>query len=482
MAKNWGFCGPSYTAQSPNVDDEDAMNCYCERSESTGAKVPIALLGTPGRKVFAQFPESSIPFDFTVNGRTFFAASQLYEVDASGNVTVRGSLGAAPTRPTMITANETQLVILNNGDLFVLTLATNAFIVVNMGQFNGPINQIGFDDGYIIATLQDSHTFQVSNLEDATTWSGLDIATLSLFPDNIVSLLCDHREAWFYSGKKTAVYYNAGAGFPPFIPVQGAFLEDGAAATFATVQLDNSAFWLAQDERGFLTAKRASGYAGERVSTHAIESEWQSFATTADAIGWTYQENGHPFWVILFPTVSKSWAYDVSTGFWHRRGFWNARNGTYIADRAMCHTFNFGKHLVGDWASGTVYDLSSKYFDDFGNVIRGYRRTPTISDENKFVQYPSIEFDIDAGLAPIPPILDGDGQPRPAQLMLRWSNDGGRTWSNTYSLSVGAGGEYSHRVIKRMLGRARKRIWEVSWTDPIPWRFADAYLELVPED
>ena len=77
-----------------------------------------------------------------------------------------------------------------------------------------------------------------------------------------------------------------------------------------------------------------------------------------------------------------------------------------------------------------------------------------------------------------PPLIDGDGNARPAELMLRWSNDAGKTWSNTYTLSLGNIGKYNKRVIKRMLGRGRKRVWEVSWTDPVPLRIADAYLEL----
>ena len=80
------------------------------------------------------------------------------------------------------------------------------------------------------------------------------------------------------------------------------------------------------------------------------------------------------------------------------------------------------------------------------------------------------------GQAPLVPLLNGDGQPRPPQVMLRWSNNGGETWSNTYFLSVHNVGEYK-RVMKRMLGRARKRVYEVSWIDPIPWRFINAYLK-----
>ncbi len=473
----FNFCGPSYTAQSPIIDDELAMNCFCEISESEGAATRNALLRTPGRKKFALLPEGKVPGGFEVNGRVFFASSNLWELDASGAQINRGSLGAAPVNPTMITANETQLVVLNNGDLFVLTLATNVFAVVDMGQFNGPVSQISFTDGYVLATIQDSHTWQQSNLEDATTWDGLNIATISYFPDNIASMICDHREPWFFSNKKAIGYYNAGAGFPVFIPIQGAFIEKGAGATYATVQADNSVFWLDQDERGYMVARRLNGYNGDRVSTHATELAWQQFKVAADAVGWTYQERGHEFWVIYFPAANKTWCYDISQNLWHERGFWVEGAGNYIADRAMCHVFAFGKHLVGDWASGNVYELSSNFYDDDGAIIRGNRRSPTLSKENVWLYYSQIEFVMETGLAPATPLIDGDGQPRPPQIMLRWSDDGGKTWSNTYLLSLGFQGEYNKRVIKRMLGRGRKRLWDVAWTDPYAFSFNDAFVQ-----
>jgi hypothetical protein len=483
----------------------------------------------------------------------------------------------APTRPTMMTANQTQLVILNNGNLYVLTfegaitaanihagaagtgyavgdtgtingtgstyevtgvsgggavtsfiftpgsgnvaendvatsvltgsgdgtfavdvtaVANNFLYEVVGSQFDGPINQIGFVDGYIIATIQNSHTFQQSNLEDATVWNGLNIATLSYFPDNIVSMSCYARVIKFSSAKKSVWYYNGGAGFPVFIPIQGAYFEGGSCATFAdSVTANNTAVWLSQDERGSLVAMLSNGFAGQRISTHAVELAWQTYATTSDAVTWSYQEYGHTFIVFDFPTANASWCYDMLTNYWHKRGFWVQANGTYIMDRAICHAFAFGVHLVGDWASGTIYQLSSQYCTDFGNMIRGYRRSPTLSIENKWIYFPQIEFDAEVGLGVsaedaalweavqgAPPLTDGDGKGRPPLLMLRWSDDAGKRWSNTYNLAVGSVGQYNKRVIKRQLGRARKRIWEVSWTDPIPWRFADAYVEAHPQD
>jgi hypothetical protein len=127
-------------------------------------------------------------------------------------------------------------------------------------------------------------------------------------------------------------------------------------------------------------------------------------------------------------------------------------------------------------------------------MIRGYRRSPTLAKDNEWIYFNQLEIDAEVGLGVsaadiamwksvygVPPLVDGDGNARPPQLMLRWSDDAGKTWSKTYMLSVGSLGRYDKRVIKRMLGRGRKRLWEVSWTDPIPWRFADAYLEAEPQ-
>jgi hypothetical protein len=56
------------------------------------------------------------------------------------------------------------------------------------------------------------------------------------------------------------------------------------------------------------------------------------------------------------------------------------------------------------------------------------------------------------------------------QVMLRWSDDGGHTWSNEHWLSMGKIGESGYRTIWRRLGmtlKIRDRVYEVSGTDPV---------------
>jgi len=472
------FCGPTYQAISPNIDAELAVNLFCERSESTGAKTPLAMIMAPGKRLFSQLPEAGVSELFTVNGRTFAAGAHLWELQGNGATVDLGPLGGTqPVRQCQIESNQTQLLCLNNGNLYVLTLATNVLTAVNMAQFNGPVMQIAFADGYFFAWIQSTHTFQVSQLENGLTWSGLDISTVSLFPDNFVSMISDHREIGFFSNKKSVAYYNAGAGFPPYIPIQGSFSEFGAAAMSATVQADNSVLWIGADERGGAIAQRLVGYNNQRISTHAVEFAWQNYTTVADARGYTYQENGHTFWVIWFPTANATWVYDISTQFWHQRGAWNAISGTYDADHSQSHTFNFNKHLVGDWASGNIYEQSTSIYADNGGILRWLRRSPTANKDNKWIYYSELEIDIEPGLGPQPPFLDGLGNPRPPQIMLRWSNDATKTWSSTFLLGCGKAGEYGARARKMQLGRARKRVWEIAGTDPIAWRVANAYVK-----
>jgi len=53
------------------------------------------------------------------------------------------------------------------------------------------------------------------------------------------------------------------------------------------------------------------------------------------------------------------------------------------------------------------------------------------------------------------------------QAMLRWSNDGGSTWSNEHWVSIGPLGKYKNRAIWRRLGWSRDRVFEVVVSDPV---------------
>ena len=69
------------------------------------------------------------------------------------------------------------------------------------------------------------------------------------------------------------------------------------------------------------------------------------------------------------------------------------------------------------------------------------------------------------------------------QVMLRWSDDGGHTWSNEHWRSMGLTGQWGRRVIWRRLGmtlKLRDRVYEVSGTDTIKIAIVGAELTASP--
>ena len=67
------------------------------------------------------------------------------------------------------------------------------------------------------------------------------------------------------------------------------------------------------------------------------------------------------------------------------------------------------------------------------------------------------------------------GQGADPQIMLTYSDDGGRTYSNELWRSLGAIGQYRTRVIWRSLGQFRQRQMRMVMTDPVR-RFVIAYF------
>lgn len=481
--------GASYTSSSFNVDAERTVNWMVELIEGSG-KSAKALYPFPGLKVFTTLADSPVRGEFIFNGRMFVVAgSTLFEVFTNGTSTSRGAV-ANDGNPAVMVCGPLHLLVASGGHAYVLVLATNVLTDLTAATTLPNISFVGYSDGFFVALKQNSNQWFASSPLDATTWPGTSTAQVSVFPDNVLALIVDHREALLLGSKQSQFYYDSGATPFPFDIIPGAFIDVGISDPYTLCRLDNSPFFIGQDERGYRMAWRIQGYNPIRVSNHAIETAWQAYPNDGKAFAYTFQYNGHLFWQVTFPTANggngATHVYDVTIGGWVDRDHFVG--GISKAHQTNSHVMAFGMHLVGDPTSGNIYQTSAPvlsgstwtFCDDAGNAIRRYRRSPTISIENQWVHHNFINIDAEVGLGPIPPLLDGSGNARDPQLMLRWSNDSGKTWSNINTLNCGQAGNYSVRAIQRRLGRARNRIYEISATDPIPWRIADAYLDADP--
>ena len=286
-----------------------------------------------------------------------------------------------------------------------------------------------------------------------------------------MSLIVDHRELWLLGERTTEVWFNSGDVNFPMSRIQGAFIEHGCAATHSVCKLDNSVFWMGADDKGRGMVFRAAGYVPQRISTHALEYAIGQYARVDDAIGWTYQQEGHAFYVLTFPTANATWCFDASTGLWHERAYRDASNALG-RHRGNCHMVFAGKNIVGDWESGKLYALDLDTYTDNGDAIPRIRSCPHIANDLKRVFYAALQIDMETGVG----LTDGQGSD--PQAMLQWSDDGGFTWSNELWASIGKLGERKTRVRWRRLGKARDRVFQVTITDPVKVEIVGASLEM----
>jgi hypothetical protein len=471
--KYLAFVGPSYTSQSPNADCERLVNQYVERVEAPGGKDQWQLLPTPGFSVYATPGVAGAGRGlYHINGRSFaVVGSNLYEIDILGVMTLRGSglnnLDGSPARFCSNGDGGHQVGITSCSKFYVYDLNANTLTFT----LDGP-TQCGFVDGFAIVLDPATSTLKFSAPENFASFDPLDVAQRNDAPDKWAAMIVSHKEIWLLGSQSTSVYYNSGAS-DPFVPNPSVFINHGIGAPNSLAIFDNAPAWLGQNGDGAYMVYRANGYTPERISTHAVEYAISQYSTVADAQAWTYQEGGHSFYLLTFPTAGATWGYDIASGTWHERGAWNG--STFTTLPVYGHCFAWGLHLTMDATTGTVYRMSTGiYSDGGGRVLRRVRRAPHISNEGKRVTYDKLELDFEAGLG----LSSGTGSD--PQIDLRWSDDGGKTWSNTRSVSAGRLGEYKARAIWRRLGSARDRVFEVAFSEPIPLRMLNAYLEIRP--
>jgi hypothetical protein len=483
----FGFVGPSYTAKSSIVANEECINFFAETLESQGASVPVRAYGgatatalrsyfsTPGLGLFGSALPTGPSRGLCWTGTRLFAVGgiNLVELAADGTQTARGTV-ATDGNPVSIAWSNTQLLIISAGHAYCYTLATNALVEVTASLAGVPI-QVEYSDDYFIVAFQNSNKYQMSAILDGTTWPGIQVNAVSVFQDNIVSIIVNHRELWVFGSKHAQPFQDTGS-LEVFAVIPGALIEKGSGATFGPCRVDNSIFWIDEDERGGRGAWRSQGYTPQRISTHAVETDLSSYASISGLVSYSYQDGGHLFWVLYIPGAPWSWVYDVTESLWHKRAFWNGVS--YEAHHSWNHVYAFGMHLVGDWNSANIYQMSLSQVTDNGSTIRRLRRSPTVSDEMAFLYHAELVVEFEVGIGPQPPLTDGNGNPRAPQAMLRWIDDG-KTWSNEHIADCGLAGEFSTRVVWRRIGRGRNRVYELSVSDPISWTIKDAYLRLV---
>ena len=478
---------------------EYTQNLYCETADPGAMpRASKSLLSTPGlqSRTHMVFPESGPVFALSTSAgflksglgtpRTFAVVArsgayhQLYEIKPDNTFQNFGSLPFTGLSACRIIPGINALVIISiavispYGAYFpyqvpaitVITPDTNLPPGFSAGTapqpgFTNPVDG-DFQDGYFIFAKAGSAQFFISDPVNGFQYDALDYAIENDVPDTILALRSVAGRVWIFGRNRMVAWINTGAAGFPFQRDNSSRIDVGAVNATSMTKLENTLFWLGRTPDGGVQAYRLNGYQPQRISTVAQEQAWQNYSTVDDAYAWSYQEEGHQFYVVNFPSApgnGKCFVYDDKEGLWHQRSFTFSGSQTLPIPSVHTHNPLVGGHIVGDRGAGKCYVMSRSYYTDLGNSIQRKRTAPHVfgaSGRNRFHRF----------------VLDTNT----AQAKLSYSNDYGATYSTPRLADLSG----SDRPEWLRLGSSRSdRVFDVTVNDDTgPVVISGAYIDM----
>jgi len=485
--------GGAYSARSIIANAQRAINLYPEPNrqdagapmthyQRSGLRQLVAGISAPVRGLF----RASNGNGYAVIG------SNVYSISSSWGLTLLGTITPSRTNPVSMVDNGFEILLVDGSPQgWTITLSTNAFAQVTDTVFGGA-DRVDYLDSFLLWNQPGTRNFGSSLSNQFAPLDPLYFGTKTAWPDLLASLVVNRYEIVLFGTVKSEVWYNIGNPQFPFGRMPGSVIEHGLLAKYSIGTSDLSVFWLAQDLQGQALVFRLRGYEAKVISNYALANAIAKMAasgTISDAIGYCYQQNGHVFYVLTFPTGDQTWVFDDSISdpdlAWHQRAWTDSSNGLH-RDRTNCCANINGLNVVGDWENGAIYHLDpDRYTDEVSGVLgpisfirtfphilagRGPDAQPMLAD-GKQVKFESFIADIESGLG----ALNSDGTP--AKLTLRYSDDRGRTFSGDVLQTSGSPGEYLTQPKWSGLGVARDRVFELEHSINGPAALNGAWVE-----
>lgn len=474
----------SNPARARTASDTRIINGFTEEV-SDSPKTRYAIYGSAGLESWTNIPGGLCRGMIEAEGLLFvLSGSTLYKVTSAGVAT---SLGVVPGRDPVImarnAASPAQVAICAGGQIYIAT-STTVRLLYLPDLFTGNVVSVDWLDGYFIFVLSNGQ-FYISN-SNGTDIDALDFASAEGDPDGLVRGFVYGRELFLMGPKTIEVWSNTGAADFPFSRLPGAVVQLGLGATHSVARVGSAMYFV--DNFG-IVRRVAQGYQGERVSNYEVERLIEELEDYSGLVAMSYISKGHEYYVLS--SDSWTWVFDASTGAWHERrtgvsSLWQANNAIYFG----------GRFVVGSRSSPKLYRITEAAYDEDGEAMIFSVRFPVVDAFPLGATVSRLELDMETGVGtedgfvaqPITfdmlnllwdsdkitmdqtidhrgdlPNVPGKFPNRNPLVMLRWSDDGGRSWSKGMTAELGRQGQVRRVKFDRLGSFGRQgRIFEVS--------------------
>lgn len=443
--------GGAYAGRSSVLNAQVCRNFYIGVDPKDS--FPISLIGTPGSSLKWTLGNGPIRGSLATDTVVFHVSGN----GVYSDTTLIGTLNTSVGLVEMAWNGSTLMIV--DGYYGYTSDGLTVVQVVDV-DFSAAPSSLTLQDGYFIVNDDNTNQFYIS--PTGSSWGATDFASAEGDSDNLVKVFSNRQVLWLFGSRTTEVHYNTGDADFPFRRLDGGLSPYGLAARSSVSRMKTGLMWLSKNARGQgQVIAMSGGYQPEIISTPQLDRQFATYARIDDAFAYTYQSEGHEFYCLTFPTGNKTWVFDGTAAEWHERA------STIVSfpsrQRYNSHAFFGVEHLLGDYETGKVYVLNNDLGTEYdGTTIIRDRISQHLTKDQERLFIREVQIAMEHGVGAVTGI---DSQVDP-QMSLRWSKDGGRTWSSELFRSIGRIGEYLTRAVWRNLGFGRDWVfWLRTYTD-----------------
>ena len=465
--------GMGQGGKSLTVTDESYSNMYAEVSDDPD-KINVAFYNRHGLDLFISFGDTPCRGALELNDFLYIVhRGTLYQINNAGVKTALGTLSTTTGRVSLATNGNTIQIVDGTG-YYTYIVSTSTYAVGADADFV-PAKTNTWIDGYFItdqaASTDKTKWNRYAWSLDGISYNALDFASAEANPDPIVRVYNDNRELILFGQFTTEFHASNGNLDLPFS--RQSVAEWGLAARETVAKMNNSIIYLAKNRMGKTQVIVLNGYTPQAVSNKSMSAIIDSYGDVSNASAFSFMQSGHPFYIISFPTVGKSWMYDATTNIWSKVTYGLSETqyrGLFGATYSL-----LDKLMVFDYENGSVYSINQSSYSDNGTPYVCELTTRHVFDEN-YVTIARLIVDMETGVG-LTPDDNGTNAGNNPQVMLKVSKNGGRTYAIERWASLGKIGQYLARVLFNRIGRGKDFVFKVRISDPVKRVVHGAYID-----
>lgn len=280
--------------------------------------------------------------------------------------------------------------------------------------------------------------------------------------DSINAIYAVNGLLYVYGPKSCEVWQRGSSEFEDWIRVsytaQSSF---GLEAPGSIASCGPALYFIASGQQYGKCIMAAVGTQFKKISEDWLDEKLLQ-ESTESAYAYCYSVGEHQFYVLQLNSIGETWAYDALDGGWHQRVSRDSVSGAEIQWRVGGIAY-FAEKFFAFTNDGCVCGFHRDYwYEDYSEnerlpMIR-HRQTAVITDGLKPFTFEELAVECNVGT--------WDDYTQRPQMLLEVSKDGGNTFGNVRSSSLGRTGDYSHRVRWLGLGLNRLCVIRVTYSHP----------------